>query len=120
MLHCFRFCQASTLERVEALREVVAQQVPMLISVEKKGSKRVITETGKRLAREIESRDMQPPFATASSTHVAPIPLRPEELALKAAAAQRLSSEEMVEKERLKALGPDTGKLLNTWMECNV
>lgn len=60
------------------------------------------------------------PCVTISSKHVAPIQFPPEELALKAAAAQRLSSEEMVENERRKALGPDQWKLLNIWMECNV
>lgn len=57
---------------------------------------------------------------TISSKHVAPIQFPLEELALKAAAAQRLSSEEMVENERRKALGLDQWKLLNIWMECNV
>ena len=39
MLHFFRLCQASTLERVEALREVVAQQVLNIDYVEEAGEK---------------------------------------------------------------------------------
>ena len=52
MLHFFRLCQASTLERVEALREVVAQQVPNIDYVEEAG-KKIIRETEKRLARKM-------------------------------------------------------------------
>ena len=40
MLHFFRLCQASTLERVEALREVVAQQVLNIDYVEEAGKKK--------------------------------------------------------------------------------